>query len=242
MLSSGVDLVGAKPAKYADVVLGEDWIGPDAAAESEARSKRDRRGVIAMNRSPLARKIITFNLLAILVLVAGVLFLNPFRDSLVFQRERGLVIEAELISGFFEAQLPKNAPVSLRTGDGLDIKGTLAALQIPTAVEIFVYDKSGELIASTIGQERRASPVANLTRNDRRRWQQVEMPHRQQADKQHAPHYQSPPPTGDLLLELLEIALSHSVSIDPDRLTGLEVGELDITGIAELELVTGQEM
>ncbi len=167
MLSSGVDLVGAKPAKYADVVLGEDWIGPDAAAESEARAKRDRRGVIAMNRSPLARKIITFNLLAILVLVAGVLFLNPFRDSLVFQRERGLVIEAELISGFFEAQLPKDAPVSLRTGDGLDIKGTLAALQIPTAVEIFIYDQSGDLIASTIGQERRPSPVAHLTRNDR---------------------------------------------------------------------------
>ena len=167
MLSSGVNVVGAKPAKHADVVLGEDWIGPDAAAESEARAKRDRRGVIAMNRSPLARKIITFNLLAILVLVAGVLFLNPFRDSLVFQRERGLVIEAELISGFFEAQLPKDAPVNLRTGDGLDIKGTLAALQIPTAVEIFIYDQSGELIASTIGQERRASPVANLTRDDR---------------------------------------------------------------------------
>ncbi len=167
MLSSGVNLVGAKPAKHADVVLGEDWIGPDAAAESEARAKRDRRCVIAMNRSPLARKIITFNLLAILVLVAGVLFLNPFRDSLVFQRERGLVIEAELISGFFEAQLPKDAPVDLRTGDGLDIKGTLAALQIPKAVEIFVYDQSGELITSTVGQERRASPVDNLTRNDR---------------------------------------------------------------------------
>ena len=167
MLSSGVNLVGAKPAKHADVVLGEDWIGPDAAAESEARAKRDRRGVIAMNRSPLARKIITFNLLAILVLVAGVLYLNPFRDSLVFQRERGLVIEAELISGFFEARLPKDAPVDLRTGDGLDIKGTLAALQIPAAVEIFVYDQSGQLVASTIGQERRASPVANLTRDDR---------------------------------------------------------------------------
>ncbi|MGI9389397.1 MAG: sensor N-terminal transmembrane domain-containing protein [Boseongicola sp.] len=167
MLTSGVNLVGAKPAKHADVVLGEDWIGPDAAAESEARAKRDRRGVIAMNRSPLARKIITFNLLAILVLVAGVLFLNPFRDSLVFQRERGLVIEAELISGFFEAQLPEDVPVNLRSGDGLDISGTLAALQLPTAVEIFIYDQSGELIASTIGQERRASPVANLTRDDR---------------------------------------------------------------------------
>ncbi|SMX25156.1 Sensor histidine kinase YycG [Boseongicola aestuarii] len=160
-------MVGAKPAKHADVVLGEDWIGPDAAAESEARAKRDRRGVIAMNRSPLARKIITFNLLAILVLVAGVLFLNPFRDSLVIQRERGIVIEAELISGFLEAQLPENAPVNLTVGDGPDVAGTLAALEIPNAVNIFVYDNAGGLIASTVGQERRPSPVPSLEGDNR---------------------------------------------------------------------------
>ncbi|MBT8458639.1 MAG: sensor N-terminal transmembrane domain-containing protein, partial [Boseongicola sp.] len=159
--------MGAKPAKHADVVLGEDWIGSDAAAESEARAKRDRRGVIAMNRSPLARKIITFNLLAILVLVAGVLFLNPFRDSLVIQRERGIVIEAELISGFFEAQLPQNVPVNLSTGDGLDIPGTLAALEIPNAVEIFVYDTSGGLLATTVGQERRISQLPSIEGEDR---------------------------------------------------------------------------
>ncbi|MBT8415318.1 MAG: sensor histidine kinase [Boseongicola sp.] len=167
MIASGVTVVGAKPAKHADVVLGEDWIGSDAAAESEARAKRDRRGVIAMNRSPLARKIITFNLLAILVLVAGVLFLNPFRDSLVIQRERGIVIEAELISGFFEAQLPENAPVNLSVGDGPDIAGTLAALEIPNAVDIFVYDNAGGLIATTVGLERRPSPVPSIDGDDR---------------------------------------------------------------------------
>ena len=154
MFASGVNVVGAKPAKHADVVLGEDWIGPDAAAESEARAKRDRRGVIAMNRSPLARKIITFNLLAILVLVAGVLFLNPFRESLVVQRERGIVFEAELISGFFEAQLPEDVPVNLSAGDGVDVSGTLQALEIPNAVDIFVYDAGGNLISSTVGLER----------------------------------------------------------------------------------------
>ena len=160
-------MVGAKPAKHADVVLGEDWIGPDAAAESVARAKRDRRGVIAMNRSPLARKIITFNLLAILVLVAGVLFLNPFRDSLVIQRERGIVIEAELISGFFEAQLPESAPVNLSVGDGPDIAGTLAALEIPNAVDIFVYDNTAGLIATTAGLDRRPSPVPSIDGDDR---------------------------------------------------------------------------
>ena len=103
MTAAGVNMDGARPAKQAEVVLGEDWIGADAAAETEARAKRERRGVIAMNRSPLARKIITFNLLAILVLVCGVLFLNPFRDSLVYQREKAILSEAELIAGFLGA-------------------------------------------------------------------------------------------------------------------------------------------
>ena len=168
MHSREISVQGAKPAKQADVVLGEDWIGPDAAAESEARAKRDRRGVISMNRSPLARKIITFNLLAILVLVAGVLFLNPFRDSLVFQRERGLVIEAELVSGFLESQLPRSAPVNLSAGDGLDIRSTLGALQLPPGVEIFVFDTSERLIATTAGRNARAAPSADGLEQDTR--------------------------------------------------------------------------
>ena len=167
MFASGVNLVGAKPAKHADVVLGEDWIGQDAAAETEARAKRERRGVIAMNRSPLARKIITFNLLAILVLVAGVLSLNPFRDSLVIQRERAILIEAELVSGFLEAQLPAGAPADLRGAGGSSIAATLSALQIPEGVEIFVYDAAGGLVASTVGQERGTSPADDILSDDR---------------------------------------------------------------------------
>ncbi|MDJ1008889.1 MAG: sensor histidine kinase [Paracoccaceae bacterium] len=132
-----------------------------------ARAERGRRGIIAINRSPLARKIITFNLLAILVLVAGVLFLNPFRDSLVFQRERGLVVEASLIAEVFKAQLPRGAPVNLATGDGIDVAGTLAALELPTAVEVFVYDQTGGLIATTVGQPRAAPPFSGLGRDDR---------------------------------------------------------------------------
>lgn len=167
MFASGVDVEGAKPARNADVVLGEDWIGPDAAAESEARAKRDRRGVIAMNRSPLARKIITFNLLAILVLVAGVLYLNPFRDSLVVQRERSLVIEAKIISGFLGASLPQNAVASLSAGDGLDVPGTLSALETPNSVEIFVFDADGGLVGTTLGSERAPSAADALVPDER---------------------------------------------------------------------------
>ena len=57
--------------------------------------------MLSLNRSPLSRKIILFNLLAMVVLVAGVMYLNPFRDSLVVQRERALAVEAQLIAEVF---------------------------------------------------------------------------------------------------------------------------------------------
>jgi two-component system sensor histidine kinase ChvG len=148
--------------------LGEDWVGPQGQAEAELRSRRERRGLISINRSPLARKIITFNLLAILVLVAGVLLLNPFRDSLVFQREQGLVNEAQLIAQIFEARLPADAPVSLAAGDGLAVGDTLLELGLPSAVEVFVYAPDGTLLATTVGQDRQPTPaVVGLERDER---------------------------------------------------------------------------
>ena len=80
--------------KTGDVLLGEDWISPEAVADPALRSARGRKGLFSLNRSPLARKIIIFNLMALVILLAGVLFLNPFRDSLVLQREDGLGIRS----------------------------------------------------------------------------------------------------------------------------------------------------
>ena len=104
-LASGADVRQTKPSKGADVVLGDDWIAPQTTGSSEVRASRTRRGLISINRSPLARKFVTFNLMAMIILVSGVLYLNPFRDSLVQQRERGLVAEAELIADVLEVQL-----------------------------------------------------------------------------------------------------------------------------------------
>jgi two-component system sensor histidine kinase ChvG len=88
-----------------EVVLGEDWGKPEIVVEQELRAARDRRSVFALNRSPLARKIILFNLLGIVVLVAGMLYLNPFRDSLVLQRERALAFKAQLIADVLEERI-----------------------------------------------------------------------------------------------------------------------------------------
>ena len=118
--------------------------------------RRDRRQArfIALNRSPLARKIIIFNLLAMAILIAGVLFLNPFRDSLVFQRETGLVAEAQLVADVFEAQLPIEGRIDLAAGQGIDVARTIDGLELPTDVELFVFDDALGLVATTEGRGR----------------------------------------------------------------------------------------
>ncbi|QFU09587.1 Sensor histidine kinase YycG [Rhodobacteraceae bacterium THAF1] len=148
------------------LLLGEDWVRPDASADREARQKTRGGGMIAINRSPLARKIITFNLLAILMLVVGVLFLNPFRDSLVFQRETALVSEAHLLANVFEAQLLQTPDAAL--GDGLDPEQTLTALELPGPSSAFVFDLDGEIVATSRGTERASlSDVTGLDRQPR---------------------------------------------------------------------------
>jgi two-component system, OmpR family, sensor histidine kinase ChvG len=139
------------PSREGDVVLGDDWVAPDNGAPDELRASRERRGLFSLRASPLTRKIITFNLIALNVLVAGILYLNSSRDSLALQRAASLVSEAELIANVFEAQLPSDTPVNLATSDGIDVAATLAALDLRSGVEVFVYDPSERLIANTEG-------------------------------------------------------------------------------------------
>ncbi len=132
------------------VLLGEDWMTGAETSEGEAlKPRRARRGLISLNRSPLARKIIIFNLVAMVMMVAGVLYLNPFRDSLVFQRESAIVNEAELIADVFEARLPKSAPVNFAAGDGIDLADTLAGIELPTGTHLYVFDPRGAMLLSS---------------------------------------------------------------------------------------------
>ena len=133
--------------KSGEVLLGEDWVSPESMAESSARGRK-RRSLVALNHSPLARKIIIFNLMALVILVAGVLFMNPFRDSLVLQRENGLKQEAQLIANVFEASIGAEA-VPL---DSQALAQRLKAITISSGVEAFVFDGNGSLVASAVGK------------------------------------------------------------------------------------------
>ncbi|MDG1067129.1 MAG: sensor histidine kinase [Sulfitobacter sp.] len=134
-----------------DVVLGDDWVTPDSSAPNELRARRERRGLFSLRASPLTRKIITFNLIALNVLVAGILYLNSSRDSLAVQRAVSLVSEAELISDVIEAQLPEGQAVDLSVGEGVDIEKTLAGLDLRSGIQVFVFDPDGALISEFEG-------------------------------------------------------------------------------------------
>ena len=144
---------GHKDDDDSNVVLGEDWVSPDFA-EPELRSRRNRRGYLTLNRSPLARKIITFNLIGLLILVAGVFYLNPSRNSLALQREAGLMAEARLIADVFEVQLPAAAPVNLVAGEGLDPQRTAETLDLSPGATVTVYAPGGAILASASGPDR----------------------------------------------------------------------------------------
>lgn len=144
----------AKPEKGGggDVLLGEDWVASGDLVEPQLREFRGRRGLVSLNKSPLARKIIIFNMMALVILVAGVLFMNPFRDTLVLQREQALVTEAKLIANILEVQAPAPGLPAAMPAKKEATARILGALEIGRGVNLFVFDAEGRVVASIEGR------------------------------------------------------------------------------------------
>ena len=138
-----------------DVVLGEEFVAPGTVVDDEFRARRERRGLFALKASPLTRKIIIFNLIALNVLVAGILYLSSSRESLLAQRQDALVSEANLVADVFEVQIAPGAEVDLRGSRGVDVAGTLAGLHLRSGLTLMVFDAQGNLVARRAG----AAPV-----------------------------------------------------------------------------------
>ena len=150
-LVEGADVGKAGGRKDADVVLGDDWVAPDRTVESEVRDSQERRGLFSLNRSPLTRKIITFNLVALNFLVAGILFLNSSRDTLAEQKTAAIEIEAELIADVFEAEAIDGVAVNLGTGEGLDVAAALNEIDVRAGLRVFVFDAARFLVGDIDG-------------------------------------------------------------------------------------------
>lgn len=140
----------AKDTAKEQVILGEDWVSPEVLSDSSLQGARGKRGLLTLNKSPLARKIILFNLLALVILVAGVLFLNPFRDTLVVQREQGLVNEARLVADVIRTRAQASGSLPRDLND----------INVSMGVEMFLLDPLGVISAQKIGQGNGALPIA----------------------------------------------------------------------------------
>ncbi|WP_170360057.1 ATP-binding protein [Ruegeria arenilitoris] len=145
------DTEQANELRDGDVVLGDDWVIPQDPDSAELRASRRRRNMFSLRGSPLARRIITFNLIALVILVTGLLYLDDSREEQVQQTARNLIGDAQLVSNVFEAQLRQNQSGTAQDTAALDVKDTLAGLSLPDGGEVFVYDLDGTLIGWTRG-------------------------------------------------------------------------------------------
>lgn len=132
------------PSRRGDVLLGEDWVAPDALAEQEFRSNRSRFAMVSLNRSPLARKIMLFNLLALLVLAGALLYLSPFRNGLLTNRYTALLAETQMAAQMLEEPL--------RASDRARSAGAaLSMLKLSPETQAFLYGPDGALWMQTVG-------------------------------------------------------------------------------------------
>lgn len=154
---SDIDDDNVKAAAEPDIILGKDWDEQARADAPESHRPKAKRKWIALNSSPIARKIITFNLMAMAVLVVGVMFLGQSRTGLVNQHQRALETQAMLIAKVFEAQLPSSGTIDFATGDGFSATETLADLNLPIGVEVFVFDTRATIVATSVGLDRDAT-------------------------------------------------------------------------------------
>ena len=132
-----------------DLLLGEDWVAPFGGA-GDRREKRTRlRRFVTLQRSPLARKIVVFNLVALILLVAGMLWLTPSRHLLTIQTKRGLEGQAELVADVVEARLTAGVAADL---SGLDVdaaREAFAGLDLPAGAQAFLFDAEGRFMDRT---------------------------------------------------------------------------------------------
>ena len=129
------------PGEDPDVVLGEDWEN-ERDQDDELTSSRSKRGFWTFRRSPLTRKIVTFNLIALNILIIGVLYLNSSRESLIGQRADALVADAMIVSTIVSVSETSAALSASRSLDG-----ALQKVPMEPRQTLYVFDTAMNIVA-----------------------------------------------------------------------------------------------
>ncbi len=147
-----MNLRDGKPRRDGDVILGEDFLAADASAQGVLHQARARRGIFSLKNSPLTRKIIIFNLIALNILVAGILVMNSSREPLAVQRVNSLLAEASLVADAFEVRASLSGAAGLSDDDAPQIGATLDLLDLRAGLEVYVFDATGNLVGTNRGR------------------------------------------------------------------------------------------
>ncbi len=146
---ASIDGMHLKDTQHSDtsgVLLGEDWETKDPLSQ-ELETSRAKRSLFAFRRSPLTRKIVTFNLIALFVMIAGILSLNSSRESLIHQRARSMLIEADMAANALSARLP--AQVETLTASA-ELMSAINGLSLRNGTTLYVFDPEGKKIAEMV--------------------------------------------------------------------------------------------
>ncbi|MEX2297208.1 MAG: sensor histidine kinase [Dongiaceae bacterium] len=132
-----------------------DILSDDAADTASVFDKARRRGGTARASyrrrrfSPLTLRILTLNVLAIAIPVAGLLYLDEYRDDLIRSRLASLRTEAELISGAIATSGVVTGPLGDERLLVEATRATLRRLVDPAESRARVFDQDGSLIADS---------------------------------------------------------------------------------------------
>jgi two-component system sensor histidine kinase ChvG len=135
----------------ADVILGDEWVVPKPQDNKNAEPPKKTRGLKVLRTSPLARKIVTFNLIALAVLVAGVLYTNAAQESLTRQRAIAIDNEAQLIASVIQIELAQIQAPPANQLESFNAQTALAKLPLSAGSEVFLYNTDLDLLARSTG-------------------------------------------------------------------------------------------
>lgn len=170
-MAVGADITPDTDNPSNEVVLGDDWVRPQTEVDTEVRIHRARRGILSVFHSPLARKIILFNMLALVLLVAGVLFTNPFRDTLARQHEAALISQAEGLADIIavlSSLTPQASAYAMPEAAHLRAQA-LSALALNDETEVLLLNAAGAIEVAQRGRGGRGPLPVDLISTDQQR-------------------------------------------------------------------------
>ncbi|RMF40374.1 MAG: HAMP domain-containing protein [Alphaproteobacteria bacterium] len=128
-------------------IVLDDW---QENRPAEPTARRERQTLFGA-RSPIARRIIAFNVLALGALVIGVLYLTQFDEALIVERERAILSEARAIAQGIALDAPPDFGDPARDeANAVAARRYLSRLGLATFNRIRLYDREGRMMADSL--------------------------------------------------------------------------------------------